>query len=310
MTVRFSELGASLVAIVTPFRGERIDEPGLAFLCERQIEHRTAAIVVCGSTGEAPSLTLTEHEHAVRIAVQAVCGRVPVIAGCTGVATAAAIELAKAGARAGADGLLCAAPPYAKPTQEGIFAHVRAVAHATCLPVMLYDVPGRVGLRIEDGTIANLFAQELIGALKDATGDLARPPRLRALCGTDLRQLSGDDATAAAYRGMGGHGCVSVTANLVPSLCASLHEAWDNGDLARFARIRDLLAPLHDALFTESNPIPVKLALEMLTLCSGSVRLPLTRAGKATREGLGRLLPRILAAEERAAAIPRYALAS
>jgi len=260
MTICFSDLGASLVAIATPFQGDRIDEAGLASLCARQIEHRTAGIVVCGSTGETCSLTITEHEHAVRIAVQAVSGRVPVIAGCTSVATAAAIELAKAGARAGADGLLCAAPPYTKPTQEGIFAHMRAVAHATGLSIMLYDVPGRAGIRIADETIVRLFAQELIGALKDATGDLARPPRLRALCGTGLRQFSGDDATAAAHRAMGGHGCVSVTANLVPSLCASLHEAWDNGDLARFTRIRDLLAPLHDALFIESNPIPVRCA--------------------------------------------------
>jgi 4-hydroxy-tetrahydrodipicolinate synthase len=310
MTNVFAELRGSVVAIVTPFRDMEIDETTLGFLCDRQIERSTAAIVVCGSTGEASSLTPAEHERATRMAVEAAAGRVPVIAGCTSVATTASIRLAAGAARAGADGLLCAAPPYTKPTQEGVFAHIRAVAHATNLPIMLYDVPSRVGIGIADSTIARLFAGGLIGALKDATADLSRPPRLRALCGDGLVQFTGEDATAAAHRAMGGSGCVSVTANVAPALCAALHDAWDKRDFDGFARIRDLLDPLHAALFAESNPIPVKAALEILGLCSAAVRLPLTRAVPTTHERLMRTLPPISMAEERASLTSRYALAS
>jgi 4-hydroxy-tetrahydrodipicolinate synthase len=298
MRNQFSNAGASLVAIATPFHDNRIDEAALRFLCRRQIEHGTTAIVVCGSTGEASCLTPAEQERAVEVVVEAADRHVPVIAGCTSVATATSIQLATAAERAGASGLLCAAPPYNKPTQEGLFMHIRAVAHASCLPVMLYDVPSRAGIKIADETIARLFEQELIGALKDATADLSRPPRLRALCGEDLIQFTGDDASAAAYRAMGGTGCVSVTANIAPGLCAALHDAWDLGEIAEFARIRDLLDPLHTALFMESNPIPLKAALELLGLCSSAVRLPLTRAAQATREQLARVLPSISLAEE------------
>jgi 4-hydroxy-tetrahydrodipicolinate synthase len=306
----FARLGGSLVAIVTPFRDTQLDETALAALCRRQIEAGTAALVVCGSTGEASCLTTAEQRRAIHVAVEAAGGRVPVIAGCTAVATATSMVLAAEAARAGADALLLAAPPYNKPTQEGVFAHVRAVAHAVCLPIMLYDVPSRVGIRIADDTIARLFDQELIGALKDATADLARPPRLRARCGDGLAQFTGEDASAAAYRAMGGAGCVSVTANVAPRLCAALHAAWDQRDLAGFGHIRDVLAPLNDALFAESNPIPVKAALELLGLCSGAVRLPLTRACQATRETLAGILPAIALAEQRACGMPRYALAS
>jgi 4-hydroxy-tetrahydrodipicolinate synthase len=310
MTDIFSALNGSIVAIVTPFRDGGIDENRLGSLCQRQIECRTAGIVVCGSTGEASCLSLPEHERAVRIVVETAGGRVPVIAGCTSVATEGAVQLASAACRAGADALLCAVPPYNKPTQEGIFAHIRAIARAACLPIMLYDVPSRTGSRIADETIARLFSHDLIGALKDATGDLARPPRLRALCGDGLRQFAGDDATAAAHRAMGGSGCVSVTANVAPSLCTALHDAWDKCDLTAFAWLRDLLDPLHAALFVESNPIPVKAALEMLVLCSGEVRLPLTLATQSTRELLSCVLPTVWRAEERAMSTARYALAS
>jgi 4-hydroxy-tetrahydrodipicolinate synthase len=310
MTSALSRLGGSLVAIVTPFRDNDLDERALAALCRRQIEAGTAALVVCGSTGEASCLKPAEYRLAVQTTVEAAAGRVPVIAGCTAPATATAILLADEARQAGADALLLAAPPYNKPTQEGVFAHVRAVSHAACLPIMLYDIPGRSGIDITDDTIGRLFEAELIFALKDATADLSRPPRLRARCGDGLLQFTGEDASAAAHRAMGGGGGVSVTANVAPALCAALHAAWEQRDIGRFATIRDLLDPLHRALFAESNPIPVKAAMELLELCSGAVRLPLTRATQATREGLARLLPAIMLAEQRAGAKPRYALAS
>jgi 4-hydroxy-tetrahydrodipicolinate synthase len=307
---RLAGLTGSVVALATPFHVGGIDPLALVRLAERQVEQGSAAIVVCGSTGEAATLTEQEAGIAVGLVVQAVHGRVPVIAGCTASGTEQAMRLAVAAARVGADALLCAAPPYVKPTQAGIVAHVRAIAHAASLPVMLYDVPGRAGVAIADATVADLFARDLIFALKDATADLSRPPRLRATCGPRLLQFSGDDATAGAHRAMGGVGCVSVTANVMPALCAALHRAWDAGDLAGFARLQDQLAPLHDAMFAETNPIPVKAALAHLGLCAAEMRLPLTRAVAATDARLNALLAELGPAEQRAAPPMALALAS
>jgi 4-hydroxy-tetrahydrodipicolinate synthase len=315
----------SLTALATPFRHTKVDWASLASLTERQIDRGTAALVACGSTGEAAALTQSEYSRAVHVVVEAARGRVPVIAGCTGSSTAATAALGVQAAAAGAEALLCAVPPYVKPTQDGIFAHIRAVAHATDLPIVLYDVPSRSCVAIADATVARLFEARCVIGFKDATGDVTRPPRLRALCGdglmpnglmpnglmpNGLMQWSGDDATAPAYRAMGGHGCISVTANVAPALCAAMHAAWDAGDLTRFGELRDLLSPLHAALFAESNPIPLKAALSALGLCANEVRLPLTRATAATEEALRKALPAVRHAEEQAARRPALALAS
>jgi 4-hydroxy-tetrahydrodipicolinate synthase len=305
-----SSVGGSLTALATPFCDSRVDFDALSRLSERQIDRGTAALIVCGSTGEAAALTQSEYAYAVHAVTEAADGRVPVIAGCTAPSTAVAIALANEAASAGADALLCAVPPYVKPSQEGIYAHIRAVAHATALPVVLYDVPSRSGVAISDDTVVRLRYAELIIGLKDATADLSRPPRLRARCDDGFMQWSGDDATAPAYRAMGGHGCISVTANVAPALCALLHRAWDNGDLRRFAALRDLLDPLHAALFAESNPIPLKAALAHLGLCSSDVRLPLTRATLSTQERLLTMMAPVMQAEEHAARPPVLALAS
>jgi len=300
--------GGSMTALVTPFRDGQVDTVALSTQCERQIRRGTSVLVVCGSTGEAATLSPAEQARVVALAVEAASNRVPVVAGCGAPATEAAAVLAVSAARNGAAALLCAPPPYSRPTQEGIISHVRAVAHAADLPVILYDVPGRVGVAIADETIARLFENGLVMAIKDAAGDLSRPTRLRALCGGELLQFSGDDATAPAYRAMGGHGCISVSANLTPALCAQMHAAWDRVDLIEFARLRDLLAPLHQALFLESNPIPVKAALCMVGLCDGDLRLPLTRACSGTLDVLGTLLPEMIRAEDEAAGLPRLSL--
>ena len=201
-------------------------------------------------------------------------------------------------------------PPYVKPTQDGIMAHIRAIAHATDLPIVLYDVPSRSGVAITDDTVVRLHDAELIVGLKDATADLSRPTRLRARCGDAFMLWSGDDATAPGYRAMGGDGCISVTANVAPALCALLHRAWDNGDLGKFAVLRDLLDPLHAVLFKESNPIPLKAALASLGLCTDEVRLPLTRATLATQERLLAVMQQVILAEEHAAREQVFALAS
>lgn len=303
-------LGGSLTALVTPFRDACIDWKSLGHLAERQIIRGTSALVVCGSTGEAASLILSEYSRAVRAVAEISAGRVPIIVGCTALATTAAVAMGIEAASAGADALLCAVPPYVKPTQCGIAAHIRAIAHATDLPVVLYDVPSRSATGISDDTVARLFDAELIVGLKDATADLSRPTRLRARCGNGFLQWTGDDATAPAYRAVGGVGCISVTANVTPALCALMHRCWDDGDLARFAALRDVLDPLHAALFNESNPIPVKSALASLGLCSDEMRLPLTRTSLATQERLLAVMPSVMLAEEHAAQQPVLALVS
>ena len=301
--------GGSLVALATPFLDGALDEAALARMCERQVCAGTAALVVCGSTGEAAALTEDEQARAIRVAVATAAGRVPVIAGCSAAATDAAARLAATAVRHGADAVLSAAPCYVRPTQDGIAAHLRAVAHAADRPVMLYDIPGRTGVAIADATVAALFERRLIWALKDAAGDLGRVQRLRALCGAGLLQFGGDDVTAPAYRAIGGDGCVSVSANLVPALCAQLHAAWDRGNLPLFAATRDRLAPLHDALAAESNPIPVKAALAQLGLCGPQLRLPLTSATQATCARLAQVLEALMPAEAALGARPRLALA-
>jgi len=310
MRIPLTGVGGSLTALATPFRHTRVDWDALSRLTERQITRGTAALVVCGSTGEAAALTQAEYARAVHTVVEAAAERIPVIAGCTAPSTSAAIGLGIEAATAGADALLCAAPPYVKPSQEGIFAHVRAIAHATDLPVVLYDVPSRSGVAIADDTVARLYEAQYIVGLKDATADLSRPTRLRARCGDPLMQWSGDDATAPAYRAMGGNGCISVTANVAPALCALLHAAWDNRDLARFSELRDLLDPLHAALFLESNPVPLKAALAGQSLCANELRLPLVRASAATEAKLASVVAPIMRAEEQATRRPVFALAS
>jgi 4-hydroxy-tetrahydrodipicolinate synthase len=302
-------LGGSMTALATPFRDGTIDKGSFVSLCERQIARGTTALIVCGSTGEAAALRLEEQAALIRLTVEIACGRVPVIAGCGGLSTDAAATVAGIAARCGAASLLCAPTPYVKPSQEGIIAHMRTLADVSNLPLILYDIPGRVGVSVKDETVALLFDRGLAIGLKDATADLGRPARLQSMCGPDLVQLSGDDPTSAAYRAAGGHGCISVTANLTPSLCALLHRSWDDGDLASFARTRNLLSPLHDALFIESNPIPLKAALAMLNLARDELRLPLRRATEATGNKLAGILARVMSLEESVASRPHYALA-
>ena len=290
--------GGSAVALPTPLHDDRVDSETLAALCERQIDRGTTALVVCGSTGEAASLRLEEYRLAIQVVVAATSGRVPVMAGCGALSTQGAAELATVAAQNGAAALLCAPPAYVKPTQEGIIGHVTAIRNASGLPIMMYDVPGRTGVSIANATLARLFEGGVIFGLKDATADLARPTRLRALCGNGFLQMSGDDATAAAFRAAGGDGCVSVTANVVPALCSLMHRSWDSGDLASFANVRDWLVEVNDLLFIESNPIPVKAALFTLGLTEAGVRLPLTSASQETYRRMAEPIWTVMAMEE------------
>jgi 4-hydroxy-tetrahydrodipicolinate synthase len=293
-------LRGSIPALVTPFRagdGE-LDEPALARLAARAVSRGASGVVVCGSTGEAAAMTPDEQLRAIHTVDEVVGNKVPVIAGISAPCTQAAVAMAAAAETCGASALLCAAPAYVKPSQEGLRVHLRAIGSASGLPIILYDVPSRVGVRFEDETVATLFEDGSIVAIKDATADLARPANLRRLCGTDLQQLSGDDATALAHLAMGGTGCISVTANIAPALCAGMQDAWAERDFDRAAQLQDWLFPLHQALFVETNPVPVKGAMGLLGLCDWKPRLPLIRASDKVLAALEEIFREVMLLED------------
>src|SRR5471032_1235582 len=258
----------------------------------------TAALVPCGTTGEAPLLSLDEHRRVVEATVSAAGGRVPVIAGAGSNNTQTAIELARLAEKAGAQALLCVTPYYLKPTQAGLIAHFTAIHHAVSLPSFLYDVPSRTACPMADVTITRLAELPRIVGLKDATGDIPRVKHLRRRLGDGFRLLSGDDATQAAFRRAGGDGCISVTANVTPALCAALHRACDRHDDDEIARLEAILSPLHAAMFLEANPIPVKRALYRLGLMVDGLRLPLTPLSPLADVQLAEVLKSVMPLEE------------
>jgi 4-hydroxy-tetrahydrodipicolinate synthase len=263
-------------ALPTPF-DEDGDIDGAAFenLCDLQIRAGANALVVCETTGEASTLARAECDSIIRIAVSTAHGRIPVIAGAGSNSTSHAIELVKDAEAARADAALCVVPYYNKPTQAGMYAHFKAIADSVGLPIILYDVPSRTVVGLADATIARLAEHARCIGLKDATGDVTRPIRLRSMVGSRFRLLSGDDASALAYFAQGGNGCISVTSNVAPGLCRNMYLAWKQNQTARAQRLAAVLAKLTAALFAETNPVPVKYALSLTKLMSSSVRLPL-----------------------------------
>ncbi len=267
----------SITALITPFRDGKLDEAAFQALVEWQIGEGTHGLVPCGTTGEASMLTHDEHRRVVELCVEAAAGRVPVIAGAGSNHTERGIELARDLKNVGADALLVVAPYYVKPNQEGLYQHFRAIHDATDLPMVLYNIPGRCAVDVSVETMARLQADlERFVAIKDATGDLARVAAQRDALGKDFCQLSGEDMTALAYNAMGGRGCISVTANVAPRLCAEMQEATLKGDMARALELQDRLVPLHAALFSDASPGPVKFAASLLGLCTEDLRLPMT----------------------------------
>ena len=278
----------SCTALVTPFKNGQIDKDAFCKLVDWQIENGTAALIPVGTTGESPTLSHEEHDLVVELCIKQATGRVPVIAGAGSNSTAEAVRLAKHGAAAGADAVLIVSPYYNKPTQEGLYQHFSAIAKAVSVSVIVYDIPGRSIVKVDDATMARLAADHAnITGIKDATADVGRPTRLRNLLGADFAQLSGEDATALPYLAAGGHGCISVTANIAPKLLSEMHAAWGAGDIAAAQSINERLMPLHDSMFCEASPGPVKYAAELLGICSAETRLPLceiTPASKARVE--------------------------
>ena len=273
----------SITALVTPFQGGAVDEKAFQSLVAWQIEQGTEALVPCGTTGESPTLTHAEHDRVIELCIEVAKGKVPVIAGTGSNSTEEAIRLTAKAHRAGADAALLVAPYYNKPTQEGLFRHFEAVAKAVDIPIFVYNIPGRSVIDISVETMARLSKIPNIIGVKDATADLARPLRTRLACGPDFIQLSGEDITITPFLAQGGVGCISVTSNVAPRLCADLHKAWQTGDLKTCFEIRDRLAPLHDAMFCESNPVPAKYALSLLGRIQPDVRLPLVELTDASK---------------------------
>ena len=279
-----SKLSGYAPALPTPFGDDgKVDSAAFAQFCDCQIRESATALVVCGTTGEAPTLSAEEHSALIRIAVGAARDRVPVIAGAGSNSTARAVELTKDAEAAGANAILSVTPYYNKPTQSGLYAHFHAIAQSTGLPIILYDVPSRTACGLADETVARLAEMPQFIGLKDASGDIARSPRLRSLVGPDFRPLTGDDATALAFFSQGGNGCISVTSNVAPGLCRNMFLACRQGQIATAQRWAVPIAKLTAALFRETSPTPVKYALSLLGLMSPKVRLPLVEVTNPTK---------------------------
>jgi len=274
MTANTSFRG-SFTALVTPFRNGSLDEKAFRDIVEWQIAEGTNGLVPVGTTGESPTLSHDEHKQVVEWCIDQADGRVPVIAGSGSNSTAEAIELSRHAENAGADAVLIVTPYYNKPTQEGLYQHYKAINDAIGIPIIIYNIPGRSIVDMSVETMARLFELKNVAGVKDATANMARVSQQRAAMGTDFNQLSGEDITALGFMAHGGHGCISVTSNVVPHLAAKQCELFDEGNAQGARLIAHQLSAWTVAAFVESNPIPVKAALAMMGKCENVLRLPL-----------------------------------
>jgi len=272
-----------LPALVTPFADGKVDEAAFMRLVERQIVGGVHGLVPVGTTGETATLSHDEHRRVVDLCVTTAAGRVPVVAGAGSNSTAEAIELVAHAKAAGAQAALVVTPYYNRPSQEGLYQHYRAINDAVDLPVLVYNVPSRTSVDIANETLARLSALPNIVGIKDATGDLPRASLQRLMCGPDWVMLSGDDPSALGYMAHGGHGCISVTANVAPGPCAKFFDACMAGDWTGALALQDRLVRLHKALFLDASPAPTKFALAHLGLCRPDVRLPIAPCAEAVK---------------------------
>lgn len=277
--------GGSIPALITPFANREFDENTFRKFVNWQIEQGSSAVVPCGTTGESPTLDHEEHRRVTEACIDEVAGRVSVIAGCGSNSTREAIGLTKHAEEAGADAALIVTPYYNKPSQEGMFQHFKAINDTTNIPIIIYNIPGRSVVDMTVETMARCYHElENVVGVKDATGNLARVPLQRAACGEDFVQLSGEDQTALAFNAHGGVGCISVTANIAPKMVADFQAATLRGDIKTALAIEDKLCDLHDVMFIEPSPGPVKYAASLLGLCEPDMRLPLVPITDKTKE--------------------------
>ena len=282
MTVKTSFRG-SFTALVTPFNNGSLDEKAFRDLVDWQLAEGTNGLVPVGTTGESPTLSHEEHGQIVEWCIEQAKGRVPVIAGAGSNSTAEAIELACHAEKAGADAVLVVTPYYNKPTQEGLYQHFKAINDAVGIPILIYNIPARSVIDMSIETMKRLFELDNIAGVKDATANVVRVSQQRAAMGEGFNQLSGEDATALGFMAHGGHGCISVTSNVAPRLCAEFQDACAKGDYRAALKLQDKLMPLHTALFLETNPAPAKYALSVLGKCADAVRLPMVRLAEKTK---------------------------
>jgi len=278
-----SNFRGSFTALVTPFKNGALDERAFRELVDWQIAEGTNGLVPVGTTGESPTLSHAEHKLVVEWCIDQASGRVPVIAGAGSNSTEEAIELARHAEEAGADGVLVVTPYYNKPTQEGLYRHFKAINDAIGIPIIIYNIPGRSVIDMSVDTMARLYQLKNITGVKDATANVLRVSLQRAAMGPGFNQLSGEDGTALGFMAHGGHGCISVTANVAPRLCAEFQGACLRGDFATAVTLQDKLLPLHQNLFIETNPSPAKYALSLLGKCSDDVRLPMVPLAEASK---------------------------
>ena len=274
----------SNTALITPFKGGKVDETAFERFVEWQIAQGSNGLVPVGTTGESPTLSHNEHKRVVEICIAVANKRVPVIAGAGSNSTAEAIELTQFAKKAGADAVLHSTGYYNKPTQEGLYLHFKAISDAVDLPIIVYNVPGRAVVDIQASTMARIAGLKNVAGIKDATGNVARMSQHRQLITKPLVYLTGEDAVALGFNAHGGVGIISVTANVAPALCAEFQAACAKGDYAKALKLHDQLMPLHDALFAETNPAPVKYATSRLGFGSAECRLPLAPITEATRK--------------------------
>ncbi len=265
----------SMPALITPFADGKVDEAGFKSFVDWQIAEGSDGLVPCGTTGESPTLSHEEHMRVTEMCIEVAAGRVPVLAGAGSNSTDEAIHLAQHAKTAGADAVLVVTPYYNKPTQNGLYAHYKAIHDAADIPIIIYNIPGRSIVDMSVETMAALAKLPNIVGVKDSSQDLARPVNTRLAIGDDFCQMSGEDGTAVPFLAAGGHGCISVTANIAPRLCADMQRAWREGDLETCMNLQDRLTPLHNAIFCETSPGPIKYAASLLDKCYAETRLPI-----------------------------------
>jgi 4-hydroxy-tetrahydrodipicolinate synthase len=279
MTAKTSFRG-SFTALVTPFKNGSVDEKAFRDIVDWQISEGTNGLVPVGTTGESPTLSHDEHKQVVEWCIDQADGRVPVIAGSGSNSTAEAIELSRHAEEAGADAVLIVTPYYNKPTQEGLYQHYKAINDAIGIPIIIYNIPGRSIVDMSIETMARLYELKNIAGVKDATANMARVSQQRAAMGPEFNQLSGEDITALGFMVHGGHGCISVTSNVAPRLCAEFQAACLKGNFAAALKLQDKLTPLHINLFVETSPAPIKYAMSLIGKCANTVRLPMVPASE------------------------------
>jgi len=274
----------SIPAVITPFSNYEIDYLSLEKIVNFLIDNGSNGLVPCGTTGESPTLSHDEHKKVIEETIRIADKRVPIIAGTGSNNTIEAIDFTRHAEKSGADGALVVTPYYNKPTQEGLYNHFKAIADSVSIPIIIYNIPGRSVIDMSISTMVDLSKINNIIGVKDATNDLFRPLITKANMHKDFCFLSGEDGTALAYLAQGGHGCISVTANVAPKICSDMHLAWKKKDIIKAQNLNLLLAKLHDVLFIESSPGPVKYAASLIGLCKDETRLPLVEIKESTKQ--------------------------